>query len=88
MYKKTTYLFLEEWDENTEINWWNESRKKLNKIIRDFNQWQINGFDGGKMMKLLAKIEYGKQTIGSIDGGSGYMEELEKMETFVKSHIL
>lgn len=44
-------------------------------------------FDIEKSKLVLAKIEYGKQTIGSRDGGSGYMEELEKMEEFVKSVI-
>jgi hypothetical protein len=32
----------------------------------------------------LAKIEYGKQTIGSQDGGSGYWDELDEMEQFVR----
>jgi hypothetical protein len=32
-------------------------------------------------------IEYGKQTIGSQDGGSGYWSELDGMEKFVKECI-
>jgi hypothetical protein len=81
-------LFLEEWSETTGINWWNEGRKKLNKIIRKFNKWQrVHDFDPEKSRKLLSRIEEGKQTIGAKDGGSGYLEELEKMESFVNQNI-
>jgi len=63
-------------------------RIELNKIIECYNTWQMeDDFDIEKSKLVLAKIEYGKQTIGSRDGGSGYMEELEKMEEFVKSVI-
>ena len=72
------------WDVKTDIDWWNTSRKKLNKIIDAYNNWQINGFDIDKSKKLLSKITYGKETIGSQDGGSGYWDELNEMENFVK----
>ena len=79
------YRFVKEWDEDTDITWWKESRIKLNKIIRKYNKWQYkHDFNPLKGLKLLAMIEYGKQTIGNIDGGSGYLEELEEMEKFVK----
>ena len=80
-------MYLDEWDENTNINWWDECRKKLNKVIRKFNKWQINGMKEEKVVKLLARIEHGKQTFGSRDGGSGYWYELNKMETFIKNGI-
>jgi len=79
----TTYKFEEKWDENTGIGWWDECRKELNKIIDFYNQWQIEGFPDDQVTKLRALIEYGKQTIGSMDGGSGYMEKLVEMEDFV-----
>ena len=28
---------IEEWDENVNIDWWKESRIKLNKVIRKYN---------------------------------------------------
>lgn len=80
------YRFKHKWNEDTNINWWKESRIELNKIIDIYNYWQINGFNEDEVEKLLAYIEYGKQTIGSQDGGSGYLEELEDMEEFVKNN--
>lgn len=64
------------------------SRIELNKIIESYNNWQIEGYiteEGAS--RLLAQIEYGKQTIGSQDGGSGYWDELDDMEQFVKQSI-
>lgn len=82
------YKFVSKWDEDTEINWQKESRIKLNKIIDAYNDWQKeDDFDKDKSKKVLAKIEYGKQTFGATDGGSGYWAELDEMEKFVKSCI-
>lgn len=78
-------MYLEEWSEDTNVDWWCESRRKLNKVIRKFNWWQINGMKEKKVRKLLAIIEHGKQTFGASDGGSGYWDELDKMETFIKN---
>jgi hypothetical protein len=79
------YLFKEKWSEDTNIDWWRKSRIKLNKIIDIYNLWQINGFKDDERSFVLSNIEYGKQTIGSQDGGSGYFEELQEMENFIKS---
>lgn len=79
------YLFKEKWNEDTNIDWWRKSRIKLNKIIDIYNLWQINGFKDDERSFVLSNIEYGKQTIGSQDGGSGYFEELQEMENFIKS---
>lgn len=68
------------WSLDTPINWQLESRKVLNKIIKSYNKYLTNHRPYEKKEKLLLKIEYGKQTIGSIDGGSGYLETLERME--------
>jgi hypothetical protein len=82
------YKFKTKWDEDTDISCWKKSRIDLNKIIDDYNNWQIEqDFSVEESRKLLAKIEYGKQTIGSQDGGSGYWDELDEMEQFVKSVI-
>lgn len=83
------YKFEEKWDENTGIGWWDECRKELNQIIDVYNHWQMeDNFSEEKSKLVLAKIEYGKQTIGSRDGGSGYWDTLDEMEKFVKSNIL
>jgi hypothetical protein len=82
------YKFVQKWDEDVEISWWKESRIELNKIIEAYNNWQIYGncdIEGSRV--ILAMIEYGKQTIGSQDGGSGYWSELDGMEKFVKECI-
>ncbi len=82
------YKFKNKWDETTSIDWWGECRKELNKIIDCYNTWQMeDDFDKEKAKLVLAKIEFGKQTIGSRDGGSGYWDELDEMEKFVKSCI-
>ena len=82
------YKFKTKWDENTDISWWKSSRIELNKIIDIYNTWQMeDNFDKDKAKLVLDKIEYGKQTIGSQDGGSGYWDELDEMENFVKSRI-
>lgn len=81
------YSFKKRWDENTNIDWWKESRIQLNKIIDEYNYWQIDGFNIERGMDVLAKIKHGKETIGSQDGGSGYMEELEEMEKSIKDCI-
>ena len=78
----------ERWNENTGISWWNESRKKLNVIIDFYNEWQTKHlFNEKRAHILLTKIKKGKDTIGSIDGGSGYWDKLDEMEKFVKSCI-
>ena len=82
------YKFKQKWDENTDISWWKTSRIELNKIIEVYNNWQMeDDFDKDKARLVLAKIEYGKQTIGSQDGGSGYWDELDEMETFVRECV-
>jgi len=82
----TKYKFIQEWNEDTNISWRKKNRTELNKIIRLFNNWQIeNDFDPKKVKYILAKIEYGIQTIGSIDGGEKYMKDLKEMKRFVLS---
>lgn len=80
------YRFVKEWNESdTTISWQIDARKILNKIIRKYNKWQYkHNFHPLKGMDLLVKIEFGKQVIGTMDGGSGYLEELEGMEMFVE----
>lgn len=76
------YKFKQKWDENTDITWWKTCRIELNNIIEAYNNWQMeDDFDKDKSKLLLAKIEYGKQTIGSRDGIiDRYIEELNGLE--------
>lgn len=76
--------FEELWALNTPIQWQLEGRKELNKIIKKYNKWLLKGSKESKKEKLLRQIEYGKQTIGSTTGGSGYLEVLERMESNIK----
>jgi len=78
------YKFKEKWNEDVEIDWWRKSRIQLNSIINVHNTWQMEGCPEDKSELVLIVIEYGKQTIGSQDGGSGYWDELDDMETFVR----
>ena len=77
---------IEEWPTNTRIAWWNDCRKKLNKVIRKYNKWQLKrDFDVAYGTELLALVRHGKNTIGSRDGGGGYKEELVRMEMHILS---
>lgn len=78
------YNFVEEWDTNSPIDWWNEGRTKLNAIIKPYNQWQIDGFDIEQAKKLRAQIIYGIQTFATRDGGEAWLEELQKMLELVE----
>ena len=49
--------YIEEWDENTPIDWWNAGRKKLNKVIKKYNKWQRRGFKYHKGKKLQNKLK-------------------------------
>jgi len=80
------YQFESEWDENSDIEWWNKGRKELNIAIRQYNEWQIEGKDERDKQKLLARIEYGIQTYGQKDGGGGWLEVLDRMKQFVESN--
>lgn len=91
---KTNCKFITELDVDTGINWWNKARIEVNKIIREFNQWQIDGFhistregEIGKyayLQKVERLIEYGKQTITK-DSEIAH-ELLDEMESFVISY--
>lgn len=87
MAQNTKYKFMELWNEDTEISWWKECRTALNLIIQEYNDWQIEGFDHDRAIKVNAKIEYGIQTIGNKDGGVRYMEDLIEMQFFVNEFL-
>jgi hypothetical protein len=50
------YKFKKKWDENTDISWWKTSRIELNKIIDEYNNWQIqDDFDKDKSRLVWLK---------------------------------
>lgn len=77
--------FVEKWPRGTGIQWWDECRSELNAIIEAYNQWQIDGMSPDGKQKVLNLIEYGKQILGTKDGGGGYHQQLVEMQTFVES---
>jgi hypothetical protein len=57
---------IEELDINTDIEWWNNNRKRLNKVIYAFNEWQtIHKFDKFEKEVVIARVkacrEYGEE---------------------------
>jgi len=65
-----------------------EQIAELNKIIDMYNAWQKDEGrprSGSVVEKLLANIEYGKQTINTIpmQGLQGCIKILERMEQYV-----
>ena len=78
-------MFIEEWPETSGIVWWDECRAKLNKIIRAFNGWQIDGTPKNEAQRIERLIDHGLQTFASGDGCGGYREELEKMLNYMEA---
>lgn len=82
-YHEPLYQFEDEWHENTDIGWWNAGRKSLNVAIRAYNQWQLDGMPTSAKRLLLAIIEQKRQELVQVDGGSGWVEILDRMKLFV-----
>jgi hypothetical protein len=77
------YKFLSEW-KTTNVSWQNDGRIELNKVIREYNRWQLEGFKFSEREQLLALITWGKQTFATVPGGDVWMEELDNMQAFVE----
>lgn len=79
------YRFVKEFEVSAEITPWRANRIILNKIIRKYNKWQYkHEFNADKVVGVLARIEFGIQTIG--DASDSYMEELIGMKEFVEKN--
>lgn len=79
------YRLFEEWDENTEITWWNEGRKRLNTVIKMVNTWQLeHDFDHAEGLKVQAFVDLGKRSWAAQDGGEVWLEVLTEIEQFVR----
>lgn len=83
--------FIDEWDEDTDIPWRANGRKRLNVIIREFNGWQRQLGMGDEVTEkprlIRVLIVEARQTWASRDGGSGWLEELAKMDDVAKEFL-
>lgn len=79
--------FVDRWPTDSTVEWRKEGRAGLNKVIDEYNDWQVEGCENARGQRLLRLIEKGKQTFGDRDGGGGWLEELLDMETYVKAVI-
>jgi len=79
------YRFVDEWDENTDIAWRARGRRRLNVAIRAYNAWQRDGFKPAERQRTLATIIEARQILDDVDGGSDWVEELDRMLEFVRA---
>jgi len=87
MAKPDLHLFAE-WDEDTEISWWNKGRAKLNAVVRMVNDWQIKSqFDKDAAPVILAHIELGERTWAGRDGGENWLAHLTEMREFINRSL-
>lgn len=87
----SSLTFVEEWDEDEPIAWRAAGRKRLNVVIRAFNDWQRQlgmgdeSTERPRMVRIL--IEEARQTWAQRDGGSAWLEELDKMDEIAKAFL-
>lgn len=69
--------YIKERDTDTGIERWDENRKKLNKLIGQYNEWLIDPERTSlEAKKILNRLEFIKQTVEDY-------EELEEIKTYV-----
>lgn len=74
-------LFLKEWPEDTNIEWWNRGRKILNAAIRDFNEWGLADRPLDGIAAVERRLEWAYQQLKDVDGGSDWVEKVQEMRT-------
>ncbi|PYE51597.1 hypothetical protein HUB98_06160 [Paenibacillus barcinonensis] len=82
------FKLIEELDTDTDIDWWNSNRERVNTVIRVFNDWQtIHRFDQWEGKVVIAKAEacerYGEQ----YDFSRWQYEILGEIKEFVRNNI-
>lgn len=82
-------LLIEEWCTNTGIDPWDNSRKKINEVIKLFNEWQTkHWFDKKKGLIVLAMIDMRYETFKQDDyAGHDYFEELDTMKNHINKQL-
>lgn len=69
---------------NTSIDWWNQNRKRINKVIQKFNDWQTEDrLDVYEKDVLLAMIEACKKYGYNHDFSDWQYETLNEMKEWV-----
>ena len=77
---------IEEVEVNTNIDWWNVNREKLNNVIRKFNKWQtVDKFDEYEKDVVLAMIDSCRRIEGDRDFSDWQYDILNDMENFINS---
>ncbi|MBD8839446.1 hypothetical protein IFU39_16660 [Paenibacillus sp. CFBP 13594] len=82
------FKLIEELDTDTEIDWWNSNRERVNAVIRVFNDWQtVHRFDEWEGGVVIAKAEACERYGERYDFSGWLYEILGDIKDFVKSSI-
>ncbi|PZT57460.1 hypothetical protein [Paenibacillus silvae] len=82
------FKLIEELDTDTDIDWWNSNRERVNAVIRAFNDWQtIHRFDQWEGKVTIAKAEACERYGESHDFSGWQYEILEEIKEFVRNNI-
>lgn len=77
---------IEELEVNTGIDWWDENRRRINKVISEFNNWQTKSrFDEFEKQVVLARIEACRKYGNEHDFSDWQYDLLNEMETFINN---
>lgn len=82
---------IEELEVDTDIEWWNENRKRINVIIRMFNEWQTkHRFDSYEKKVLEAHIKSLRRSHRENDGYHEFsdwqIDIIDEIENWVNNH--
>lgn len=77
---------IEELDVDTGIDWWDGNRRKLNSVIKMFNEWQtIHKFDEFEKEVVLAKINAVRKWGCGYNSFSDWeLDLLNEMENYIE----
>ena len=72
---------------DTNIDWWNDNRIRLNEAIAVFNNWQTeHKFDDFEKEVLKAKINLCREFGNNNDFSEWQFKMLDEMEEFIKEY--
>jgi hypothetical protein len=77
--------YFDEWPENTPIQWWNEGRQKLNRVIRIVNRWTLDGRPSERRDRILRHVDMGEQVLAGTGADGDWLEVLADMKRYVSS---
>jgi hypothetical protein len=78
---------IEPLETNTDVTWWNINRKRINKVIKLFNEWQtIHKFDDFEAKVVKAHIVSCRK-LGSKEWFSSWrFDLLNEMDNFITEY--